>query len=157
MSVNAVSIPGLRPMIEGDLDQVVVVEYASYPFPWTRGIFKDCLSSGYCCWVMEDTDSLAGELKGYGILSVAAGEAHVLNVAISPKQRQQGLARHLMFHLLDVAKDHNVETVFLEVRPSNTAAFRLYHALGFNQVGQRRDYYPTETGREDALIMALTL
>ena len=157
MSVDSVSIPGLRPMLEEDLDQVMVVEHGSYPFPWTRGIFKDCLSSGYCCWVMDDTDSNDGALKGYGVLSVAAGEAHVLNVAVCPNQRGKGLARHLMFHLLDVAKDHNVETVFLEVRPSNTAAFRLYHTLGFNQVGQRRDYYPTDTGREDALIMALTL
>ena len=157
MSIDSVSIPGLRPMLEEDLDQVMVVEHGSYPFPWTRGIFKDCLSSGYCCWVMDDTDSNDGALKGYGVLSVAAGEAHVLNVAVCPNQRGKGLARHLMFHLLDVAKDHNVETVFLEVRPSNTAAFRLYHTLGFNQVGQRRDYYPTDTGREDALIMALTL
>lgn len=157
MSAGAVSIPGLRPMIESDLHKVMEVERVAYPFPWTKGIFKDCLTAGYCCWVIEDTDSVEGIFKGYGILSVAAGEAHVLNVAICPRQRRQGLARHLMFHLLDIAKDHNVETVFLEVRPSNTAAFKLYHALGFNQVGQRKGYYPTEKGREDALIMALTL
>jgi len=157
MSSVVSNIPGLRPMVESDLDQVMVVELASYPYPWTEGIFKDCLKSGYCCWVMEDTDLSDGSLKGYGVLSVAAGEAHVLNLAISPSHRQSGLARHLMFHLLDVAEELKVETIFLEVRPSNVAAFRLYHTMGFNQVGERPGYYPSEKGREDALIMALVL
>jgi len=141
---------GLRPMNELDLDAVMGIELRVYDFPWTRGIFRDCLHVGYCCWVYQRE----GEVTAYGVMSVGAGEAHVLNLCVSPEAQGQGVGRALLEHLLEVAREHKADTILLEVRPSNKPALALYHALDFNEVGTRRAYYPTAVGREDALILA---
>lgn len=147
------ALPRLRPMHEEDVPGVMMVELLNYPYPWTEGIMRDCLRANYSCWVYEAADRIVG----YGILSVGAGEAHILNISIHPDHQGLGLGRELMNHLLDLARGHGADTAFLEVRPSNRAALHLYESIGFNQVGLRRDYYPAADGREDALIMALTL
>lgn len=145
--------PGLRPMCEADLDQVTAIESRAYEFPWSRGIFSDCLRAGYGCWVMDD----AGVLVGYALLSVAAREAHILNLCIDPLHHRRGLGRRMLHRLLDLARWHHAERVFLEVRPTNTAAIRLYAEEGFNEIGTRPRYYPALKGREDALVMALEM
>ncbi|HEB97035.1 MAG TPA: ribosomal-protein-alanine N-acetyltransferase [Sedimenticola thiotaurini] len=144
---------GMRPMQETDLDQVMAIERLAYPFPWTEGIFRDCLRVGYCCWVCTRSE----QVIGYGVMSVAAGEAHILNVCIDPELQGQGLGRRLMQRLLTLAGRHGADTVFLEVRASNRRALRLYLDLGFNEIGLRRGYYPLEKGHEDAVVMALSL
>jgi ribosomal-protein-alanine N-acetyltransferase len=143
----------VRPMTEADLDAVMKVELAMYPFPWTRRIFVDCLRVGYRCFVGE----VDGEFAGYGVMSVGAGEAHVLNICVAKEFQQVGLGRCLLNKMLEQAAHFNVENVFLEVRPSNTAALKLYEQAGFNQIGVRKDYYPADNGREDALVMAISL
>lgn len=145
--------PQIRAMQETDLEQVAAIERQSYPYPWSFGIFSDCLRAGYGCWVMEQ----AGEVIGYGILSVAAGEAHVLNVCMSPDARGGGHGKRMMKRLIDVARWHRAERVFLEVRPSNPGAISLYKKLGFEEIGRRPGYYPAANGREDAVVMALPL
>jgi ribosomal-protein-alanine N-acetyltransferase len=141
----------VRTMRREDLPAVSALEAASYDFPWSPGIFNDCLKAGHPCWVLCS----AGELAGYGILSVAAGEAHVLNLCIGPDWRGQGLGRHLLGRLLDVARWSGAERIFLEVRPSNPAAQQLYASVGFKEIGRRPRYYPAHGGREDAIVMAL--
>ena len=143
---------GMRPMQEDDLDTIMSIEQDTYRFPWTRGIFHDCLQVGYSCWVFE---SEAG-IEAYGVMSMGAGEAHILTIVVYAFSRGKGLGHMMMQHLLHIAKSYKVHTVLLEVRPSNKAAIKLYHKLGFNEVGTRPNYYPAEQGREDALIMALT-
>jgi ribosomal-protein-alanine N-acetyltransferase len=143
----------LRPMTEQDVAAVLAIEEATYEFPWTEGIFKDCLRVGYCCWVCV----LGDRVVGYGLISVAAGECHVLNLCIDPEMRSRGLGRYFMTHLLNLARQHKAEMVFLEVRPSNEHAIALYESMGFNEVGRRRRYYPAKKGREDALILARNL
>ena len=145
--------PGLRPLRESDLDAVMAIEQRAYPFPWTRGIFKDCLKAGYPSWVMTEH----GLVIGYGLLSIAADEAHVLNVCVDPRRQSRGLGRRLLRELVRAARQHGAVRVFLEVRPSNTAAIALYHSEGFNEIGRRPRYYPAATGREDALVMAMEL
>ena len=140
-----------RPMTAEDVAAVVNIEKLVYPFPWTEGIFRDCIRVGYGCWVAIKGDTVVG----YAIMSVAVGECHILNLAIRPEFQSQGLGRFFMEHLLSVAKESNVDMVFLEVRPSNLAALGLYHSLGFNQFGTRKGYYPATNGREDAVVMAL--
>jgi ribosomal-protein-alanine N-acetyltransferase len=140
-------------MSELDLDEVVGIEQVAYPCPWTRGIFEDCLRVGYACWVLEQ----AGAIVAYGVLSVAVGEAHILNLCVRPERQRQGHGRSLLRHLLGLARRHHADTALLEVRPSNRAALALYQRLGFNEVGMRRGYYPGERGREDALILAIDL
>ncbi|MGD2083819.1 MAG: ribosomal protein S18-alanine N-acetyltransferase [Chromatiales bacterium] len=143
----------LRPMHESDLEAVAAVEREAYQFPWSKGIFRDCLRVGYCCWVCTRD----GRVIGYGVMSVAVGESHILNVCVHPDAQGQGVGRGLMDRLLSLARGHNVDTAYLEVRPSNRRALALYRSLGFSQVGVRRAYYPAGSGREDALILAIAL
>ena len=152
----AVLKPGnnsIRPMLETDLDAVIAIEEASYTFPWTRGIFYDCLHVGYNCCVYEEN----GHVLAYGVMSTGGGEAHILTVVVQEDARGRQLGRQVMRHLLNMASKHKVEMVLLEVRPSNTVAINLYQNLGFNEVGVRKGYYPDAKGREDALIMGLEL
>ena len=143
----------LRAMREGDLDAVVTIERRAYPVPWTRGIFRDCVLAGHQALLALEDDRPAG----YAVMSIAAGEAHVLNLCTAPERQSRGLGRHLLRALLKTARDHRVQRVFLEVRPSNPQAIALYHSEGFNEIGRRPRYYPAATGREDALVMALEL
>ena len=143
----------LRPMAQADLARVAALERASYVFPWNDQIFADCLRVGYHC-VVVDT---AGGVSGYGVLSMGAGEAHVLNLCIAAEWRRRGIARGLLLALLVHARDRGVRDAFLEVRRSNRAAIALYHKLGFECVGTWRGYYQAEGGREDALVYRLEL
>ncbi len=143
----------VRPMHEFDVPVVVAIERSGYQFPWSEGIFRDCLRVGYICRVI-DVDATMG---GYGIMSVGAGEAHILNVCIRSEFRRLGLARRLMTHLIDRARGCGMREAFLEVRPSNTIAGHLYASLGFEQVGTRRGYYQAQNGREDASVLRLLL
>jgi ribosomal-protein-alanine N-acetyltransferase len=100
---------------------------------------------------------LAGDIIGYGILQVAADEAHLLNLCIDKSAQHQGFARVMLERLLYQAASRNANVVFLEVRPSNPRAIELYQRAGFNQVGLRKGYYDARNGREDALVMAFYL
>ena len=145
--------PLLRPMRQEDLDEVAAIEIAAYEYPWTHAIFRDCLRAGYHCWILAQTV----EIIGYGVLTVAAGEAHVLNLCIGREHQGNGHGKHLMKRLIDLARWHHAERIFLEVRPSNVHAIALYDDLGFNEIGKRPNYYPAKRGREDAIVMALEL
>jgi len=143
----------LRPMTEADLDLVAALERESYPFPWSEGIFRDCLRVGYVCRVVE----LDLALIGYGVMSHGAGEAHILNLCVRESMRGRGIGRNLLRHLLQQAAGAGMDEAFLEVRPSNLAAIRLYQSMGFEPVGVRRGYYQAVGGREDATVLRLDL
>jgi ribosomal-protein-alanine N-acetyltransferase len=142
----------IRRMTVSDLPSVAAIEKKGYQFPWGEDIFRDCLKARYDCWVCEERD----KVLGYCIASVAVGEAHVLNLCVDPDEQGQGIGRKLLENLIDSARGR-AETVFLEVRPSNTVAIALYENMGFNEIGIRKGYYPAENGREDALMLALEL
>ncbi len=143
----------LRPMLASDLVSVLDVERAAYDYPWTEGIFRDCLQVGYCCWVVEN----ASGLVGHGVMSAAVGECHILNICVHPDWRRRRLGRMLLRRLVALGRRRNADTALLEVRPSNRAAVALYESEGFSEVGWRRNYYPAANGKEDALIMAKAL
>ena len=143
----------IRPMNELDIPVIAAIEKSAYQFPWSEGIFRDCLRVGYVCRVID----VAGDLGGYGIMSVGAGEAHILNVCIREQFRSRGFARKVMVYLLERARAAGMSEAFLEVRPSNVAAARLYHSMGFEQVGIRRGYYQATVGREDAAVLRRVL
>ena len=142
----------LRPMTGQDLDAVMQIEQETYHFPWTRGIFQDCLRVGYGCWVYE----VADKVQAYAVMSNGAGEAHILTLVVKKSARGCGIGKLMLRFMLDQARRYAVETVLLEVRPSNPVAIALYRNHGFNELGLRPNYYPSEDGREDALIMALS-
>lgn len=143
----------LRAMARGDLADVSDIEVASYPYPWTKGIFQDCLRVGYRCHVVE----VDGALSGYGIVSHALEEAHLLNLCIHPERRRGGLADLLLDHVVREARIVGSTRLFLEVRPSNKGAVALYRKSGFRVIGRRPGYYPAASGREDAMVMVLHL
>jgi len=142
----------IRTMRPADLQAVAEIEIASYRFPWTLGIFRDCLLAGYQSLVLD----ASGNISGYCIMSVAAGEAHLLNLCVHPSCQRLGLGRQLLVEALELAREMGVDTVFLEVRPSNEAAIGLYRSLGFRLIGRRPSYYQADRGREDAVIFAAT-
>lgn len=145
--------PVIRPMRETDLLSVMAIERASYEFPWTTLIFRDCVRAGYECHVYDSQQGLLG----YGIMSLAAGECHLLNICIHPDYRRQGFASQLIETLLERARAQRARVALLEVRVSNDVAHRLYTRLGFSEIGLRRNYYPARRGREDALVLAKDL
>ena len=143
-----------RQMIYADLKEVLPIEKRAYEFAWTEGIFRDCLRAGYQCRVLETPH---GFIQAYGIMSTAAGEAHILNLCVRPELQGRGLSRQILDHMLELARSLQASTVFLEVRPSNHRAVRLYAKAGFCEIGIRRGYYPAAKGKEDALVLAKEL
>lgn len=141
------------PMQLTDINDVLKIEHTMYAYPWTAGIFKDCLRVGYCCWLLMEE----GEIAAYSVLSAAAGESHLLNICVRKTSQRRGYGRQLVEHMLKLAKRHNANVCLLEVRPSNTAAIDLYEKMDFVEVGVRPAYYPANNGYEDALILAREL
>jgi ribosomal-protein-alanine N-acetyltransferase len=144
----------IRVMADADIPHIMKIEERAYDFPWSPGIFHDCIRAGYCCYVMEGNDHV---ILAYAVMSIGAREAHILNICVAPEQRRAGCGRALMTKMIALARRLQADMMFLEVRPSNAAALRLYEKLGFNEIGTRNNYYPAKQGREDALILAKQL
>ena len=147
------TVTGFRPMTNEDVPRVIEIEQSVYSAPWTVGIFKDCIGVGYNCYVYE----IDGIIQAYGLISIAANEAHILNICVSPDAQAKGNGRKMLYKLIDTAEEKGVDSIFLEVRESNLVAINLYEQEGFNRIGLRKDYYPSEGGREDALVFAKAL
>ena len=147
-----------RTMSGLDLDNIVKIETESYEFPWLRRTFEDCLTASYECWIgellgREEPD----DIVGHGILNVRADEAHLLNICVKKQSQGCGFGRDIVGYLIERAKAKGAKTMFLEVRPSNGIARELYDSVGFRQIGIRKGYYPALKGREDGLVLALSL
>jgi ribosomal-protein-alanine N-acetyltransferase len=153
MSAVLKDVPYLAPMREQDLAGVLAIENAIYTHPWTRGNFADSLRAGYECRTLR----LGGELLGYFVLMVAAGEAHLLNLSIAARYQRSGRGSYLLREAAGLARGLGARSLFLEVRPSNRAAQGLYTRFGFRKIAVRRGYYPARSGREDALVLTLPL
>ena len=153
LSLTGPQVDYLRPLKTNDIPKVLTIERQMYSYPWSEGIFKDCLKIGYSNWAFIKD----GQFVGYVILSVAVGEAHILNICLDPAYQGKGLGRQFLKEVLIIAKKKNANSVFLEVRPSNTAAVQLYKAAGFKKIGKRKNYYPAADGKEDAIVLSLDL
>ena len=143
----------IRAMRGSDVPDVVTIERGSYQFPWSEGIFRDCLRVGYVCRVV----TVSRQVMAYGVMSFGAGEAHILNLCVGEVYRCRGIGRQLLNSLIERAGAAGMAVAYLEVRPSNTTAIRLYLSLGFEQVGMRRGYYQAANGREDAAVLRRAL
>ena len=153
MSAVLKSDPVITPMLEADLPELMQVEDRIYEFPWSAGNFRDSIRAGYGCWVYRSE----GAFVGYCVFMAAAGEAHLLNISIAEAYQRKGYGARLLRETLTAARDQGAALIFLEVRPSNEAGLRLYERFGFRRVGLRRGYYTANSGREDALVLALDL
>lgn len=141
-----------RPLREDDVDAVAALEAQAHAAPWTPGNFRDVLAAGYETAVAER----AGRIVAYGVLSLAPGEAQLLNLTVAPDARREGLGRALLRRFVVEATHLGIEQIFLEVRCTNAAAIGLYQAEGFAPVARRAGYYPGPTAdapREDALVL----
>ena len=146
-------ITQFRPMVYDDIPRVMEIEKQAYHHTWTEAIFGDCIRVGYECWVLE----IAGNVQAFGLVSVAVNESHILNICVAREYQRQGYGRQMLHKLLDVAEKKAADFIYLEVRGSNQAAIQLYDSEGFSRLGVRKNYYPANTGREDALVFAKAL
>lgn len=145
----------LARMEVADLDEVVRIEYSVYPFPWVRQNFLDSLDSGYDAWVLRDAER---RMCGYFLLMMAVDEAHLLNITVEPLLHRRGLGLALLDHAAALARRRRMQSILLEVRPSNHRALAIYRRYGYGQIGVRKNYYPAALGqREDAIVMRLAL
>lgn len=142
------------PLRVEELDEVMRIEEDVYPFPWTRGNFRDSLGAGYSAWTLRSAD---GELSAYAVVMIALDEAHLLNLSVARAHQRRGVGWRMLDWVAGVARDHGARSMLLEVRPSNQAGQRLYARYGFEVIGRRRDYYPAASGREDAIVMRIPL
>lgn len=143
----------MRAMTLEDVDKVLAIEQEVQIYPWTRGNFMDALGHDYVCRVDEDS----GEIRGFAVLRPLLDEAELLSIGVSASHQRKGLGRAMLRELLDIAREHNMLRVFLEVRASNAAAIALYRGIGFDKIGMRRGYYQNANGSEDAITMACEL
>jgi ribosomal-protein-alanine N-acetyltransferase len=139
-----------RPMSPADVEEVMRLETSVYQFPWTERIFRDCIRVGYDCWLALQADIIVA----HAVVSIAAGEGHILNLAVTGEYQGKGIGKQFIQFLLGIAASKQAEIMMLEVRPSNVRAINCYNSAGFNEIGCRKDYYPAPDGKEDALLFA---
>ena len=151
------SVPGIDPMRVEDLDEVLAIERASFPHPWSRQAFLYELRENRVArlWVGRAANEPGAPVIAYLCLWLIADEVHVTNFAVHPSYRHRGIGRQLMGTLLELYRQQGATRAALEVRPSNHEARRLYETFGFRQIGLRKGYY-FDSG-EDALLMETRL
>ncbi len=142
----------IRMMTSLDLDQVIAIEQACSVDPWPRSIFLSCLDR-YQPYVL----TLDHLVIGFAVLMYVDTECQILNIAVAPSHQHKGHGKYLLADLIDSARVERAKELLLEVRVSNLQAHALYKKFGFTVIGERKDYYLTKTGREDAYVMMLRL
>ncbi|MCX8959422.1 ribosomal protein S18-alanine N-acetyltransferase [Erwinia psidii] len=136
-----------------DLDRALVIEQRSHAFPWSEKTLASNQGERYLNYRLEVGDRMVA----FAITQVVLDEATLFNLAVDPDFQRRGLGRELLQFLINALAARGIQTLWLEVRASNRPAIALYEQLDFNEVSVRRNYYPATTGKEDAIIMALTL
>ena len=136
-----------------DLPFVMGNENAAYEFPWSQTVMRQSLNGNDQCWVAV----VGGEIVGHAVMKYVLDEAHLLNICIHPQNQGRGLGTSALKAVISRAESQGAREMFLEVRASNAAAIGLYEDAGFNETGRRNGYYPTDGGREDAILMAKVL
>ena len=134
-----------------DLDIVSAIEKECFSVPWSRDSFEGSLMQDNYRLIVVTNDDDDKDILGYCCFYHVLDEAEIANVCIRPDARRQGTGFLMMSHVIDVAKELGVSTMFLEVRESNAAAQGLYKKLGFFENGRRKGFY--ELPHEDALVM----
>jgi ribosomal-protein-alanine N-acetyltransferase len=143
------------PVVLADLDTLLAIENAAYPFPWSRGNFIDSLSAGY---LARKRINASAQWLGYFIAMPGVQEVHLLNLTVVPAHQRRGHARAMLDELVRESRALGAQRLWLEVRASNERAQGLYRRYGFRDVGLRRGYYPAGAlARENAIVMSLAL
>lgn len=143
----------LRELKKLDLNAILPIEEAVHIAPWTRETFETCFRSGCKGWLIEKDN----QVVAFIVVSLHADECHILNLCVAHDVQRQGLGRGLLEYALQYSKSIGITIAYLEVRRSNTRAISLYRQQAFQLIGERKDYYATVNGHEDALIFAKNL
>ncbi|KTC78342.1 ribosomal protein S18-alanine N-acetyltransferase [Legionella brunensis] len=143
----------IRPMKQGDIDQVYAIEQSAHRAPWSREILSDCVSVGYDCQVLEIIRTSVKQIAGYIICRKNFNVCHILNLCIAIPEQRKGYGQKLLEAVLNSLANSNSNTVILEVRPSNSAALKLYEKFGFREDIVKKGYYKDESGEEDAILL----
>jgi ribosomal-protein-alanine N-acetyltransferase len=143
----------LRPCTLVDAPAMAALEAKATDFPWSMRLYQDSLAGTHQGYALESND----HLLGHAVIMTVLDEAEILNIVIDPQHQNQGLGTQLLQHVLQQLASNGCQRVFLEVRESNLAARTLYKKQGFSDSGLRKNYYPTASGREHAILMEVTL
>ena len=138
----------IRSMLPADVPQIAALERLCFSDPWSEGSVAGELENELSLWLVAEED---GTVRGYIGSQSVPPDCDILNLAVAPDARRQGLGQQLLQALLDALHRRGIERVFLEVRPTNVPARALYAALGFEEIGRRKEYYVNPV--EDALIL----
>ena len=142
----------IRPARPADLAGLLAVERACFSDPWSPAAIAEAIQSETSVAMVAES---AGRILGFALARTSGPEAEILDLAVSPEFRRQGLARRLLRAVRDTARDAGVEEIFLEVRESNRAAISLYQGEGYRPVGMRHRYYRNPP--ENALVLRVAL
>lgn len=134
------------------VSSVMALERGAHSHPWRQSSFEDCLKGRQRCWLAYSESVLVG----FVVVAHGGGDAELLNIAVEKGYQRKGIGSCLLRHAASCVREH-ADMLFLEVRLSNKKAIELYSKEGFFEVGQRKNYYPTVNGHEDALLMACQL
>lgn len=143
----------IRVALATDIDAMLALEQAATSHPWTKTTFESCFGERYFNFVLLQQ----GHIAGFYIGNFIAGEASLFDICVDPQLQGHGFGRQLLDHFIAQAEALGAFDCWLEVRESNLKAIKLYQLAGFHQTGKRPGYYPTATGKEDAILMGLPL
>ena len=143
----------VRAMQQSDIASVYAIELAAHRAPWSSNILSDCVLVGYDCRVLEVDTGGCFEIASYVISRYNENLCHVLNLCVAPALQGKGYGRHLLQNVIDSPAKEAVNTMVLEVRPSNHVALSLYQKMGFEQVAIKYGYYRDEDGIEDGVVL----
>lgn len=135
------------------VESIMPIEESCHSHPWSKKLLTGCIGGRY----FGEIAMLDDEVIGFYIADKVADESTLMDICIKPSFQGQGLGKKLLQQYINEATTRECQTLWLEVRASNTAAQLLYINLGYSQTGRRVAYYPKEVGYEDALVMQKTL
>ena len=143
-----------RLMQQNDLAEVIAIEKAANQFPWSLKNFEDSLQANHHATVFINEEST---IQAYVVVQTVMDEIHLLNICVKPEFQGKGLGRSALNYVINYAEKNSAAVILLEVRSSNQRAQQLYLQSGFNEMSVRAGYYPSQQGREDAVLMAMDL
>lgn len=143
----------VRSMQFSDTDEVYSIELKGHQIPWSRDILNDCVLVGYDCQVLEQKKKNKKRIVGYIISRQSLTVYHILNLCIMPTMQGKGLGKRLLKTIINRLKDSSIDSIILEVRPSNRQAINLYQKFGFQLDSIKKDYYQSTKGPEDAWLL----
>lgn len=142
----------IRPLTESDILSVALLETEIFPDPWPESTFVEIHDSAEDRVLVAE---ISGKIVGYAVYLKDYGEARLANIAVTSEFRGKSIAKKLLNCILDIAKDEDCQNIFLDVRPSNLSAIKLYREFGFEELYRRPGYYRTPA--EDAIVMVKSL